>query len=76
MPEATLNAFGDHGEVGDPLAAGGGDAEAVLANFAKAGIDVGALAARLQDDGAKSFVASWIDLMSRIEPKSGARRAG
>jgi len=72
MPEATLNAFGDHGEVGDALRADGGDAEEVLAQFAKAGIDVGALAAQLQDEGAKSFVKSWDELMGVIEMKSAA----
>jgi len=77
MPEGTLKAFGAHGEVGDLMAADGGDAEAVLASFAKAGIDVDVLAAQLQDEGAKSFVESWNDLMSCIELKSAAtRRAG
>jgi transaldolase len=77
MPEGTLKAFGEHGEVGDIMAADGGDGEAVLADFAKAGIDVDALAAQLQDEGAKSFVESWNDLMSCIESKSAAtRRAG
>src|SRR3984957_11787575 len=61
MPEGTLMAFGDHGEVGDVMAADGGDAEAVLASFAKAGINVDALATQLQDEGAKSFVESWKD---------------
>jgi transaldolase len=70
MPEATLKAFGDHGEVGGALRADGGDAEEVLAQFAKAGIDVDALAAQLQDEGAKSFVKSWEDLMSVIDMKS------
>jgi transaldolase len=74
MPEGTLKAFGEHGEVGDIMAPDGGDAEAVLASFAKAGVDVDALAARLQDEGAKSFVESWHDLMSRIETKSAATR--
>jgi transaldolase len=72
MPEATLKAFGDHGELGEALPAGGGDAETVLAQFAKAGIDVDALAAQLQDEGAKSFVKSWDDLMSVINVKSAA----
>src|SRR5262249_5968363 len=54
IPEATLRAFGDHGEVGPILPVDGGDCEAVLAEFAKAGIDVAALAAQLQDEGAKS----------------------
>jgi transaldolase len=77
MPEGTLKAFGEHGEVGDVMAPDGGDAEAVLAKFAAAGIDVVALAAQLQDEGAKSFVESWNDLMSVIEVKSAAtRKAG
>ena len=74
MPEGTLKAFGDHGEVGDVMAADGGDAEAVLASFAKAGINVDALATQLQDEGAKSFVESWNDLMSCIESKSATTR--
>jgi len=77
MPEGTLKAFGEHGEVGATMAVDGGDAEAVLADFAKAGIDIDALAGRLQDEGAKSFVESWNDLMSRIEEKGAAmRKAG
>ena len=70
MPEATLKAFGDHGEVGGALRADGGDAEDVLAQFARAGIDVDALAAQLQDEGAKSFVKSWEELMAVIGTKS------
>ena len=77
MPEGTLKAFADHGEVGDILSADGGDCEAVLASFAKAGIDVDALADRLQDEGAESFVKSWNDLISCIASKSAAiRKAG
>ena len=72
MPEGTLNAFGAHGELGATLRADGGDSEDVLAQFAKAGIDVDALAAQLQDEGAKSFVKSWEDLMSVITVKSAA----
>jgi transaldolase len=52
----------------------GGDCETVLASFAKAGIDVDALAERLQDEGAVAFVKSWDDLMSQIELKSRAMR--
>jgi len=70
MPEGTLKAFADHGEVGDILPADGGDCEAVLADFAKAGIDARALAQKLQEEGAASFVKSWNDLMSVIESKS------
>jgi transaldolase len=74
MPEATLKAFEDHGEVGGILAADGGDCEAVLASFAKAGIDIDALALRLQEEGAASFVKSWNDLMTCIGSKSAVLR--
>jgi transaldolase len=70
MPEATLKALADHGELGSILPADGGDCEDVLARFAKAGIDVDALAAQLQDEGAKSFVKSWNELMAVITSKS------
>lgn len=70
MPEATLKALAEHTELGSILAVDGGDCEEVLAQFAKAGIDVDALAAQLQDEGAKSFVKSWNDLMAVIASKS------
>ncbi len=72
MPEATLLAFVNHGEVGPSLTADGGDAEEVLARFGRAGVDVTALAADLQSDGAKAFVASWNELMAGIASKSEA----
>jgi transaldolase len=74
MPEATLKAFGDHGEIGEVLAPDGGDHPQVLASFAKAGVDTDALAARLQDEGASSFVKSWNDLMDCVASKSAAIR--
>ena len=70
MPEGTLKALADHGELSEIMSADGGDCEAVLEQFAKAAIDIDALAARLQDEGAKSFVNSWNDLMSVIASKS------
>jgi transaldolase len=70
MPEGTLKALADHGEVGAILPADGGDCEEVLAQFGKAGIDIDALAAQLQDEGAKSFAKSWNDLMGVITSKS------
>ncbi len=70
MPEKTLKAFADHGRIGSPLPADGGDCEAVLAEFATAGIDIDALAAQLQDEGAEAFVKSWNDLMACIDSKS------
>jgi transaldolase len=72
MPEATLKALADHGEVGPSLAADGGDCEHVLAQFDKAGINVDDLAARLQDDGANAFVKSWDELMSVMSTKIAA----
>ena len=72
MPEATLKALADHGEIGPVMAADGGDCEKVLAEFAKAGINVDALAAQLQDEGAKSFVKSWNELLAVIASKSAA----
>ena len=72
MPEGTLHAFDDHGKVGDVLAPDGGDCEKVLASFAKAGIDIDAMAQRLQDEGASSFVKSWNDLMACIDSKRAA----
>jgi transaldolase len=70
MPEGTLNALADHGELGEIMPADGGDCEEVLAQFTKAGIDVDRLAAQLQDEGAKSFVKSWNELMAVIDSKS------
>ena len=70
MPEGTLKALAEHSELGALLPADGGDCEAVLTQYAKAGIDVDALAARLQDEGAKSFVKSWDDLMEVLDAKS------
>ena len=70
MPEATLKALADHGVVGAAMPIDGGDSDEVLARFAAAGIDVQALAAQLQDEGAKSFVKSWNDLMGVIASKS------
>jgi len=75
MPEATLLKFADHGEVGTAMPADGGECEQVLAKFAKAGIDVDALASQLQSDGAKAFVNSWNDLMKVIASKSAALQA-
>jgi transaldolase len=72
MPEGTLKALADHGAIDTILPADGGDCERVLAQFAAAGIDIDALAAQLQDEGAKSFVQSWTDLMGVIAAKNAA----
>jgi transaldolase len=74
MPEATLKAFADHGQVGHPMPADGGDCKHVLAQFAKAGVDMDALAAQLQTEGAKAFSKSWNNLMEVIASKTEALR--
>ncbi len=69
MPEATLKAFGDHGEVGSPMPRDSGDGETLLRKFDQAGINVDALAAQLQDEGAEAFVKAWTDLLTVIGSK-------
>ena len=70
IPEKTLLAFADHGNLSGSMAADGGDSEKVIAAFAQAGIDEAALASRLQHEGAESFNKSWNGLMSVIASKS------
>jgi transaldolase len=67
MPDKTLVAFFEHGEVGEDMPADGGDCDAVLAQFAAAGVDVGALAQRLQDEAATAFDDSWKNLLEHID---------
>jgi transaldolase len=77
MPEATLKAFGEHGQIRETLAAHSGESERDLTTFIMEGVDVHALAARLQDEGTAAFVKSWKDLMACIESKmSITRKAG
>jgi transaldolase len=70
MPEATLLKFGEHGTLGRVLSAGGGDAEETIFAIARLGIDIDALGAQLQTDGAASFVKSWNDLMSVLATRA------
>jgi transaldolase len=70
MPEGTLTALADHGNLSEIMSSDGGDCEAVLDQFASAGVDIDDLGAKLQDDGAKSFVSSWNELMGVIAYKS------
>ena len=77
MPEKTLLALGDHGEIGALMKHDGGDAETVLGEATRAGVDLDAMAAKLQKDGAASFVKSWTDLLGVLEQKSAKlKRAG
>jgi transaldolase len=70
MPEKTLLAFADHGTVGDPIPADGGDADEVFQAHREAGIDTDALALRLQKEGAEAFVKSWTELLDTIKSES------
>jgi transaldolase len=70
MPEKTLLAVADHGKVGDPIPADGGDASKTMAEFAEAGVDTDELAARLQEEGKKAFTDSWRDLLETIRSES------
>jgi transaldolase len=72
MPEGTLKAFADHGDLGEIMPTDGGDSEAVLKQFATANIDIDELAAKLQDEGATSFVKSWNELLNVISSKTAA----
>jgi transaldolase len=74
MPEATLKALANHKKLGSILPADGGDCEDVLSQFAHAGINIDTLAAQLQEEGAKSFVKSWDELMSEITTKTAAAK--
>ena len=72
MPEETLLAFGNHGQIDRTMPRDGSDSEQVLVAITRAGVDVDALAKELQDEGAKGFVNSWKDLLSAIDTKSKA----
>jgi transaldolase len=74
MPEATLKAYADHGELGPTMLPDGGDCDRVLARFTGSGVDLDELAATLQDEGAKSFSKSWKDLMDVIAARSDTIR--
>jgi transaldolase len=69
LPEKTLLAFADHGELGQPMRLDGGYAEVLIEEFTREGVDVAALAARLQREGVDAFAKSWHALLSRIREK-------
>ncbi len=72
LPDKTLAALADHGRVTGAMRHDAGEAEAMLARFTKAGVDVDALATKLQEDGAEAFVKSWEALLERIKEQSHA----
>ena len=77
MPEGTLRALAEEPQLGSMMTTDGGDCEEVLGEFTAAGIDINALAERLQDEGTKSFAKSWASLMAVIASKRepGAKAA-
>ena len=72
IPDKTILAFADHGNLRGAMAKDGGDCEQVIAKFKAAGIDDAELAGKLQRDGAAAFVKSWHDLLARISQKANA----
>jgi transaldolase len=70
MPEPTLKAFADHGNVSGELLAIESDSKGAFEEFARVGIDIDALAAQLQVDGAEAFAKSWDELLDVIDSKS------
>jgi transaldolase len=72
LPEKTLLAYADHGKADVALPHDGVDAEAILAEFAQAGVDDAELAAQLQREGVQAFANSWRALLDCIASKSVA----
>ena len=68
MPEATLRAFADHGEVADALPIAGA-ASATLRRARDAGIDLAAATGELEREGVRSFCDSYHELLACIEAK-------
>ena len=66
LPDKTLKAFADHGKLAGPMATDGVEARGTLATFRDAGIDLDALAAQLQREGAASFSDSWHALLADL----------
>jgi len=74
VPESTLLAFADHGELTADWVSGDTESDRVLNEFGRAGVDVDALALRLQNEGAAAFDASWTDLLAVIAAKTARLR--
>jgi transaldolase len=70
MPDKTLQAFADHGTAGAAMALDNPDRERVIADVAAQGVDIAALATRLQKEGGESFSKSWNDLLAGLRDKT------
>ncbi len=76
LPEKTLHAFAARGRVSGTMPPDGGDAEQVLGEFSRAGIDEAQLAEQLQRDGTQAFAKSWQDLLKCLASKGASPKAG
>jgi transaldolase len=70
MPEKTLHAFADHGVLQGAISPDGGNADVIIAEITKSGIDIDTWAKRLQVEGAQAFVRSWQELLQRVADKT------
>ena len=76
MPEKTLQAFADHGEVtGDQVTTRYDDARAVMGALAEAGIDYDDVIATLEQEGVDKFVKSWDELVETVRGQMDAQAA-
>jgi transaldolase len=75
MPEQTLRAFADHGEVAVTLGGEFDAPEAVLRAAASEGVDLHAITAELEREGVAAFCDSYRQLLSCIESKLGSLSA-
>jgi transaldolase len=67
MPEKTMQAFADHGEVlGDQVTTKYGDAQQVMDDLAKVGIDYDDVIEVLENEGVEKFVKSWDELVATV----------
>lgn len=77
LPPATLNAFKDHGKVwGVTVEEGLSEAESDLRRLKDLGIDLDAIAQKLQADGVAAFAASFDQLLAALEEKRNIIMAG
>ncbi len=72
MPDHTLRAFADHGQIARTVDAGPEAAEQTLAKAASAGIDLQRVTSELEREGVQSFCDSYHQLLHCIEGKIGA----
>jgi transaldolase len=70
MPEATLDAFEDHGTLARTVDVGLDEAKAHAAALEELGISLEDVAATLEDEGVASFTKSFDELITTLETKA------